>query len=268
MDKSVRDYLYQHEAQNGLLLGLWGSFNKSNSLIVLRDSNQQITLVAAYIDQPYRNLVLSHTSVTDPSELIKKCEELKLDLGGIVGTQELVKPFVQIWVKKVQTSAKIVMEQMLYEMKTLKPHQKVQGADRIAQKKDFDILTEWNIAFRNESMPDEPIRRMDAEKAAQMAIVNQDTFIWDVNGVDVSSAQIARPTENSMSVRYVYTPPEHRKRGYASAVTAAASEAIFAKGKKSCVLYTDAMNPTSNKIYQNLGYEWVCNSIYYRFLKA
>jgi predicted GNAT family acetyltransferase len=57
----------------------------------------------------------------------------------------------------------------------------------------------------------------------------------------------------SARVGPVYTPPEHRGRGYGSAVTAAATRSILAEGAVP-VLFTDLANPTSNKIYRALGY--------------
>jgi uncharacterized protein len=266
MDKSVRKYLYSREAQNALLLGLWETCDRSSSyLISLKDVNNEISLVAIYVSAPYKNLILSHTNLTDPTVLINKLIELKTDLGGIVGPESFVKPFVVAWSAKTKQKSQLVMEQMLYELTVLKEPSGIEGKARLLNKKDYELQTDWNIAFRAESLPLEPLRRVDAEKAAQMAIVNQDTFVWEVKGEAVSSAQIARPTENTMTIRFVYTPPAYRKKGYGSAVTAVASSEIMKRGKKSCLLYTDAKNPTSNKIYQNLGYSWICNSIYYRF---
>jgi hypothetical protein len=63
----------------------------------------------------------------------------------------------------------------------------------------------------------------------------------------------------------VYTPPELRGRGYASALTAYVSAEQLAAGRSFCFLYTDLANPTSNRIYVALGYERVCDSVEYAF---
>jgi len=55
----------------------------------------------------------------------------------------------------------------------------------------------------------------------------------------------------------VYTPPAYRRRGYASACGAALSQLILDAGRRFCFLYTDLANPTSNQIYQQIGYEHV-----------
>jgi predicted GNAT family acetyltransferase len=52
----------------------------------------------------------------------------------------------------------------------------------------------------------------------------------------------------------VFTAPEHRRRGYGGAVTAAVSTLLLERGSK-VMLYADAANPTSNGVYRRLGYE-------------
>jgi predicted GNAT family acetyltransferase len=63
----------------------------------------------------------------------------------------------------------------------------------------------------------------------------------------------------------VYSPPEKRGHGYASACTAAVSQMLLDNGRKFCFLYTDLRNPTSNKIYQQIGYQPVLDFAEYSF---
>src|SRR5437879_4955178 len=55
----------------------------------------------------------------------------------------------------------------------------------------------------------------------------------------------------------VYTPPEHRCHGYASAAVAAACRAALARGAHQCMLFTDLANATSNRIYAAVGFRRV-----------
>ena len=57
----------------------------------------------------------------------------------------------------------------------------------------------------------------------------------------------------------MYTPPEMRRRGYASAAVSALTRKLLDSGRKFVFLFTDLKNPTSNKIYQQMGYEAVCD---------
>ena len=76
----------------------------------------------------------------------------------------------------------------------------------------------------------------------------------------VSLACFGGPTPNGIRIGAVYTPPAHRGRGYGTAVTAAVSQLNLDRGRRFCFLYTDLANPTSNAIYQRIGYEPVCDS--------
>jgi hypothetical protein len=79
-------------------------------------------------------------------------------------------------------------------------------------------------------------------------------------------AASARPTKNAIAVNTVYTPPENRGNGYASGCVAQLSQRLLDSGYKSCVLFTDLANPTSNKIYQNIGYKPVADFTAYEFI--
>ena len=84
--------------------------------------------------------------------------------------------------------------------------------------------------------------------------------IWD-DGGPVSLAGYGGTTPSGSRIGPVYTPPEHRGRGYGSAVTAAVTRDRLAAGRRFCFLYTDLSNPTSNKIYEAIGYRRVCESL-------
>ena len=75
--------------------------------------------------------------------------------------------------------------------------------------------------------------------------------LWWDGGAPVSMAGYSGPTPHSLRISAVYTPPEQRRRGYASAVTAAISQEVLDRGCQFCTLYTDLGNPTSNHIYQD-----------------
>ena len=107
------------------------------------------------------------------------------------------------------------------------------------------------------------------EKTLQLAerkIKKSEVYVWlDQDGNPVSMNLVGRPTENGISVSGVYTPKNLRKRGYASGVVAGTSQKILDSGKQFCVLYTDVANPTSNKIYQQIGYKEIATSKYFVF---
>ena len=93
-------------------------------------------------------------------------------------------------------------------------------------------------------------------------------MLWEDGDEPVSIAGWGGRTPNGIRIGPVYTPPDRRSRGYGSAVTAAVSASQLAGGRQFCFLYTDLANPTSNRIYMDIGYEPVCDSVDYAFEPA
>jgi predicted GNAT family acetyltransferase len=93
----------------------------------------------------------------------------------------------------------------------------------------------------------------------------QAAFVWEVGGRPVSLVVAGSPTPHGIRIGPVYTPPAARRRGYASALTAAVSQLQLDQGRRYCFLFTDLANPTSNWIYRSIGYEPVIDVNQYRF---
>jgi predicted GNAT family acetyltransferase len=93
------------------------------------------------------------------------------------------------------------------------------------------------------------------------------SFLWEVGGEVVSYAVAGAPADGMSRVGPVYTPPAHRGKGYGSAVTAAASQWAVDAGAENVLLFTDLANPTSNSIYQAIGYRPVYDATELEFHK-
>ena len=106
---------------------------------------------------------------------------------------------------------------------------------------------------------------VEARELAERRINSGDLFIWEDEGRPVSMAAKNRPSSHGITVSLVYTPRDLRNRGYASACVAALSQQLLDAGWEFCTLYTDLANPTSNSIYQRIGYQPVCDSNEYDF---
>ena len=72
-------------------------------------------------------------------------------------------------------------------------------------------------------------------------------------------------TPAGQRIGWVYTPPSLRGRGYDTSVVASLSRQILGEGKDFCFLFTDVHNPTSNAIYERLGYRVHGEAAGYRF---
>ena len=133
---------------------------------------------------------------------------------------------------------------------------------RVAREEDFERVLEWGMGFNSDIGVDVPRDRM--ELMMRSYINEERLFIWEHNEA-VSTAGWAGPTPNGVRINFVYTPPEHRGHGYASACVAALSQQLLRSGRQFCFLFTDLANPTSNSIYQKIGYRPVCDFNKYVF---
>jgi predicted GNAT family acetyltransferase len=136
----------------------------------------------------------------------------------------------------------------------------IAGQFRPARDADAPILEGWLNQFAAEAglasrAKNEVASRIDAGLL----------FVWEAGSVVVSMAAITVAQGGVSRVQLVYTPPQHRRRGFASACVAALSARELANPGRTCMLNTDLSNPTSNGIYQAIGYRRVGDADELRF---
>ena len=136
---------------------------------------------------------------------------------------------------------------------------------RLAAIEDVELISRWLHRFQVEAVPYEPLDPNTVQRDAERRARQEATFFWETEGHPVSMASLARPSRRGITINAVYTPPELRRRGYASALVAAVSNEGLKRGKDFCPLYTDISNPVSNSIYRKIGYTLVSHSNNYRF---
>jgi predicted GNAT family acetyltransferase len=127
---------------------------------------------------------------------------------------------------------------------------------RTATPEEAPLLATWMRAFHAESMPDNPLGTPD--ESARRGTENGRYVVWDRDG-PVSMAASTRPTKSSIGINAVYTPPEHRNRGYSTALVAGLCDRLLAGGHQRCCLFADLANPVSNHVYEKIGFQPVCD---------
>jgi uncharacterized protein len=173
-------------------------------------------------------------------------------LPGVNGPVELARQFATRWAALTGARVAPADAGRLFRLHRLTPPNGVPGRLREATGADRDLLVRWSAAFAAEAGtrgPADPARPIDARLARGGML-----WLWEVDGTPASGLWLNLPAAGVVRVSGVYTPPELRRRGYASACVAAASEYALDAGAVACVLNTDLANPTSNKIYQAIGY--------------
>jgi predicted GNAT family acetyltransferase len=189
------------------------------------------------------------------------------DLNGVRGNRELAVAFADAWHAVTGRPAAVEMEERLYCLGTLRPPS-VSGKHREATADDTALLVDWIEQFFVETSS-----RLRDRAAARRYVDNAravgDRFLlWEDRGAPVSVAMLRAPAAGVSRVGPVFTPRDARGHGYGSAVTAAAADSALREGVDDVVLFADLANPTSNAIYQRIGFEAVSDAVRMGFTTA
>lgn len=176
----------------------------------------------------------------------------RADLPGVGGAHEVARRFAELWTDGSQ-DWHIEIQQRLYSLTKLRPLEpRPDGSARVAAIADLDLLDDWSTGFQREvGISFGPKQRDWIRDRIETGL----TWLWIRNdGTPVSQAGRNPTVANVARVGPVYTPPQHRGQGYGAAVTAACTQDALTRGAHRVVLFTDLSNPTSNAIYQKIGY--------------
>ena len=262
-------WLEEREAENNLMLGLCLKIARSSEEIepapYFATVKQNDDLLVAAIMTPPHNLIV----YSDTGACVEVFEPLTADLlakglpvPGVIGRTVVVSAFAKAW---EEVTGKLViqgMRQRIYRLTEVNQPQLPSGSFRAATKDDLTLLAQWTLAFHHEAVPNNPLS--DVQEATRRRIAHKEIFVWENAGL-VSVAAKSRPTTNGVSVNLVYTSPEYRGRGYATACVASLSRYLLDSGFSFCTLFADLANPISNHVYKKIGYRPICNFAEWRF---
>jgi predicted GNAT family acetyltransferase len=181
---------------------------------------------------------------------------------GITGPDDVVEAVATGYVEaKSAGSRRRPVEQrrdLLYEVDELVTPV-VEGSGRAARDDETELLAHMFVAFAHEATI--PMVSLDeAHATTSRHLKHHSLYCWEVGGHVVAfagHAPLVRTGPTVMGrVGPVYTPPEHRRHGFGSAVTAHVTRHLIEQGAR-VMLFTDASNPTSNAIYQAIGYRLI-----------
>jgi len=265
------DFLGAREAEHNLILGISSRllrepliYGEPAYFAVVEEAG---AVVAASMRTPPHNLILSE--VDDEAALgplLQSARSVFDSLPGVIGPKEHVAKFARAWQDETGAEARLEIAQRAFRADHVDAPAGVSGAMRDYEPGDRDVAVRWMDAFVAEALPDDAPNPETSEDLVDRRNEDPDAglAVWDDDGV-VSIAGYGGRTPNGIRIGPVYTPPERRGRGYASALTAALTQRLLDGGLTFCFLFTDLANPTSNSIYQRIGYEPVSDQDLWTF---
>ena len=183
-------------------------------------------------------------------------------LPGVTGERAFATAFARAWQRTTGGTASVRMAEVMYDIEAPPSAPPVPGSVRQATEADLRLLDHWLGDFHAEATPDEPWP--GGEDIVRRRLGGRALLFWEHDG-PVSLAGVTRPAEGVARIGPVYTPPERRGHGYASALTAAGVAHAFAAGASRVALYADLANATSNGVYRRLGFRPIGEALLYTF---
>ena len=234
-----------------------GSGEEATFFATVEDAGR---VVGCAFRTPPHQVLLTAMPVEGALALARRIAEVYAVLPAVLGPSGLAEVFAREWTGLTGRAARPGADQRLYRLDEVEPLA-APGRMRLARPDERALAAAWAEAFAR----DVHARFGPGEEALAAWIRRGHVFLWEDGGGPVSMAVAHGRTPRGTRIGYVYTPPERRRRGYAGALVAELSRHLLDSGMDFCVLYADLSNPTTNALYQRMGYRPLCDSRDYHF---
>lgn len=266
------EHLEREEARHNLLLGLALILQEHPDawdevfLVTVRAGRD---LAAAGLMTVPANLILYTAPGVDLEETLSCLTNGFLEGGialpGVTAPAAVCQRFAALWAELTGCRAELEMPMRLYELRQVTAGVIGEGSLRLAREEDLDFVIGAIASFERDaglnSAPDlERIGRL-----ARRLVARRGLYLWEHGDKIVSMAAKTRPTRHGISINHVYTPQGLRRRGYATSCVAALCQLLLDEGYQFCTLFADLNNPTSNSIYQRIGFRPIGDFAGYTF---
>ena len=265
------DELSRDETRNNLILGLAlrlredpHAYTEQTPMITIVSDDQENIGAMAIMTPLFPMIVQSEPlNVAALESLADALISGGWKLSGVNGVTDESDAFAQIWRKKTGHEVRLLKTLRAYELRNVQDLDYPVGKMRVAEERDAQKSADMLSAMQEELKLEGS--NSATFEGALISIHLKRTFFWVVDGEVVSTTMAIRPQIKGICISGVYTPPEHRQRGYARALVAQVSKEMLSRGFELTNLFTDLSNSTSNKIYQEIGYKPVCDYHQYSF---
>lgn len=259
----VSPWLLKAEAENNLPLGILSAAVQEgeNPAHFFAATFQQGELVFTMI-QTTKNLIVAgkHDVIGHSVEFLLS---EGLEVNRVIGPYETGIAFAREYEHRTARGWKLEMEQRIYKLEKLFDVPLAAGNLRQATNDDQEIILPWLQGFYQ--VIGEYISTKQADNAFRQYLGEGSLYVWE-DGEVVSMIRKTRPSQNGIVISHVFTPEKFRGKGYATTCVYMFSRMLLEE-YSFCSLYTDLSNPTSNRIYSNIGYQPVADSVWVNFVK-
>ncbi len=272
--EQARHHWEADETRNNLIIGLalrlksdLHAYGEAQPLMVIvRDEKDEIA-ASALMTPPFALILQSEPLNIPALEALADALIVRgWHLPGVNCVDEVSDCFAEIWQQKTGQLARRIVNTRAYELHRVLSVAYPSGKMETAEPSDAPLAADMLNAMGEEVILGP--RRLYTAALALENIQQRRTFFWVDEGEVVSITLATRPQIKGICVSGVYTSPRHRRKGYARALVAEVSKELLSRGYELTNLFTDLSNPTSNKIYQEIGYKPVADYHQYEFISS
>jgi hypothetical protein len=269
-------FLLKHEAENNLPLATLISlktnkdpYGEEEPLLFSMVNNDKLELIAMRTSP--HDLLIAYTDNLDAIIiLVDELYKRGVKLPGVLSFKAAADMFANLWCEKNALKCNLFRRERIYQLEQVSEACLGNRVFSMATKAHQSLVLKWAGEMMKEALidsTDSDIQRRKKIFAVEFEQNKSSFYILFDNNEPVSIARRAGKTPNGNFVNLVYTPPSLRRRGYATECVAKLSKLLLEEGNKYCFLFTDLSNPTSNSIYQKIGYNPIIDENHYKFLK-
>lgn len=249
----------------GVLQAIKAGKYENPFMAAVSDGEHVLALLQMTPPHPLNLVIVKENRVDEVIDfIIQELRGKRIAVPSIISLKNWALSFANAWENQTGMTQKLLMDQGLYRLDEVEESLAMSpGSWRFATETDAPLIEKWFALFEEDTNLDRTPAALIKEKV-EAFLHSKEVFLWEDEGKVVSMMKKSRPTKNSVTVSFVFTPKEERKKGYARTMVAQGSRELL-KDYEFCVLYTDMMNPTSNKIYKEIGYKHIADSIHIGF---
>jgi predicted GNAT family acetyltransferase len=258
--KRAGSWLETSETENNMILGIASGLQKHPEacksephFLTIEDNG---AVVGSAVMAPPHHLVITRSSENAIETTTHWLLKEQVSLPGVLGPEAEAQCFANYWGGTTGKFPYLGFALRLHSCSSVMHPPHNGGQLRAASIADTALLIQWCREFIVATGV--PESADDCDELVPKRIADKTLYVWEDEQV-VSMAGLGGDTAHGIRLGSVYTPPNFRGRGYATSCVAALTQRMLDTGKSFCCLYTDLANPTSNNIYQKIGYHPVCD---------
>jgi uncharacterized protein len=258
--RAAAPWLLRSEPEHTLILGLLTELQRgevSSEPVYMATVEVDGAVAGCALRTPPHKLLVTRMPERAIPALVADVSACYRNLPAVLGPEPQAREFGRQWVIQHQTTTAVGgVRQRLYVLRELRQTAATApGVLMLATAADEPLVASWI----EQSAGEAGAQRIDAKRHAANRIAVGDIALWWNDGAVCSMAGVSGRSRSGSRLGYVYTPPARRGRGYATSCVTELTRRELGMGASFCCLYADLANHTSNMIYQQVGYEPICD---------